>query len=194
MAGMIEQHTAWLELCAAGVRGEEYDWRTAELLSCLRAIEWDVQDLEDHVSIIKGNRAKFEIDDARLTTREELIESVRRKIDNVRETVRQAASSEGGHAAVRAKASGTLASMANKAKQLGKAKGFVKLEEDDRPSAGANGCGSGGGLATAAEGGASSGGGAGANGGGVSSSCGLGPPSTEGVGNGGKKAWWLCCC
>ena len=31
MAGMIEQHTAWLELCAAGQRGEEYDWRTAEV-------------------------------------------------------------------------------------------------------------------------------------------------------------------
>ena len=51
--------TAWLELCAAGQRGEEYDWRTAELLSSLRSIEWDVQDLEDHVSIVEGNRSKF---------------------------------------------------------------------------------------------------------------------------------------
>ena len=121
---MIEQHTAWLELCAAGHFGEEYDWRTAELLSCLRSIEWDLQDLEDHVSIVEGNRSKFAMSDEQLALRKELIESVRRKVDGVRENVREAASSEGGHAAVKAKASGALASMA---KQLGKGKGFVKV-------------------------------------------------------------------
>ena len=109
MAGMIEQHTAWLELCAAGQRGEEYDWRTAELLSCLRSIEWDLQDLEDHLSIVEGNRQKFvELEDSLLDARKAMVESVRRKIDAVRGTVQEAASSE-GHVVARAKATSALA-------------------------------------------------------------------------------------
>lgn len=71
---MVEQHTTWLELLAAGQRGEEYDWRTAELLSCLRSIEWDLQDLEDHLSIVEGNRTKFAtLDDEFIAARKELI-------------------------------------------------------------------------------------------------------------------------
>ena len=71
---MVEQHTTWLELLAAGQRGEEHDWRTAELLSCLRSIEWDLQDLEDHLSIVEGNRTKFAtLDDEFIAARKELI-------------------------------------------------------------------------------------------------------------------------
>jgi hypothetical protein len=71
---MVEQHTSWLELLAAGQRGAEYDWRTAELLSCLRSIEWDLQDLEDHLSIVEGNRTKFaSLDDDFIAARKELI-------------------------------------------------------------------------------------------------------------------------
>ena len=71
---MVKQHTEWLELLAVGQRGEEYDWRTAELLSCLRSIEWDLQDLEDHLSIVEGNRSKFaQLDDDFISARKELI-------------------------------------------------------------------------------------------------------------------------
>ena len=72
---MIKQHTEWLELLAAGQKGgEEYDWRTAELLSCLRSIEWDLQDLEDHLSIVEGNREKYvQLGDSFITSRKELI-------------------------------------------------------------------------------------------------------------------------
>lgn len=123
---MIEQHTQWLELCAAGQRGEEYDWRTAELLSCLRAIEWDLQDLEDHVSIIEGNRSKFEqLDDDFMAKRKALVESVRRKIDFVRESVQEAANAEGGQLAS-SKASRALAAIRAARGQ----KGYGKLKED----------------------------------------------------------------
>ena len=44
-------------------------WTTSELLSGLRSIEWDLQDLEDTVSIVKGNRLKFQLDDADVQAR-----------------------------------------------------------------------------------------------------------------------------
>jgi hypothetical protein len=36
----------------------------AELLSGLRSIEWDLQDLEDTVSIVVGNLAKFGLEES----------------------------------------------------------------------------------------------------------------------------------
>lgn len=191
---MVEQHTQWLELCAAGQRGEEYDWRTAELLSCLRAIEWDLQDLEDHVSIVEGNRAKFEqIDDDFLAKRKALVESVRRKIDFVRESVQEAANAEGGQLAS-SKASRALAAIRAARGQ----KGYGKLKEQ---------AGRGSGVFSA--------------GGGASGSSKSNPPTaSDGApmsrtadGNDshavamastsagrddddfkGGKRWWLCCC
>ena len=100
MASMVEQHTTWLELCAAGQRGEEFDWRTAELLSCLRAIEWDLQDLEDAMSIVEGNRIKFAaINDDALKARKDFIDMVRSKIDGIRTSVQESSKNEGHVAA-----------------------------------------------------------------------------------------------
>jgi len=96
MAAMIEQHATWLELCAAGQRGEEFDWRTAELLSCLRAIEWDLQDLEDAVSIVEGNRKKFSsLDNVAVKGRKDFIDTIRSKIDYIRSSVQASNNSEG---------------------------------------------------------------------------------------------------
>ena len=184
MAGMIEQHTAWLELCASGLRGEEYDWRTAELLSCLRSIEWDLQDLEDHVSIVEGAPTKFsDVSDETLKSRKELIDGVRAKIDVVRENVQEAQSSEGGHAAARAKATTALKNMAK-----GFGKGFVKLKEENaplQPSSSSNGGGTGLGSN-------------GSNGGGAASEPALGMPkglaAREAAEKSKPKPWYLCCC
>lgn len=103
VATLIEQHTTWLELCAQGMRGEEYEWRSAELLSCLRSIEWDLQDLEDTVVIIEGNRPKFDIDDEQLSARKAFIDSMKAKIDSVKEEVTKSASGEGHREAAKGK-------------------------------------------------------------------------------------------
>lgn len=61
---VTQLHTKWEELRASKHGGDEFEWTTSELLSGLRSIEWDLQDLEDTVSIVKGNRVKFQLDDA----------------------------------------------------------------------------------------------------------------------------------
>ena len=62
-------------------------WTTSELLSGLRSIEWDLQDLEDTVSIVKGNRLKFQLDDADVQAREDFIEMTRQQITAMRDQV-----------------------------------------------------------------------------------------------------------
>ena len=195
MAAMIEQHTAWLELCAAGQRGEEYDWRTAELLSSLRSIEWDLQDLEDHVSIIEGARAKFpDFEDDLLAARKQMIESVRRKIDSVRGHIQQAALTTETGAGKAQNAAGKASSAARDALQaLRQGKGFVKLQEDKRegkgcfsaskPSSGNGGSGSNVLLSpTGVADGSSSGAGGGTS------------QSAADVEVSSNKPWFLCCC
>ena len=194
MASMIEQHTAWLELCAAGHRGEEYEWRTSELLSCLRSIEWDLQDLEDAVSIIEGNRQKFsELDDDSVATRRALIDSVRRKIDHVRESVQEAASVEGGHSAS-AKKSSAIPGLKKECR-------YGKLHEDDGGTPKAVGAATAAlaamsaaaRTATACATGSSSGGAVGGGGSGTLS-CEDSAAAMELPDGVQQRRWWLCCC
>ena len=195
LESMVEQHTAWLELLAANQRGEEYDWRTAELLSCIRSIEWDLQDLDDHVSIVEGNRSKFaDIDDDFLASRKELIDSVRRKIDGVREGVQEASQSEGGHAAAVAKASLSSVKMAT---GMGRKGGSYNTLKEEYKGAGCFGASSGA-ASSAPPGDAGGGGGAAAN---ASASPGLPelpayPSSASKADKTSEKAkpWYLCCC
>ena len=135
MATMIEQHTTWLELCAAGQRGEEFDWRTAELLSCLRAIEWDLQDLEDAVSIVEGNRKKFSsLDDEAVKSRKDFIDAVRSKIDDIRTSVQESNSND-GHVAKKGLLSTKMGA------PMASAKGYGKLPSEKAVEAGGGGSG-----------------------------------------------------
>lgn len=191
---MVEQHTLWLELLAEGRRGEEYDWRTANLLSCIRSIEWDLQDLEDHVSIVEGNRSKFSsLGEDFIAERKQLIESVQEKIRDVRASVQEAQSSEGGHAAATAKA--TLSSL--KA-AMGRTRQYGKLKEEYKGSgsfqSGSSHC-----DAAAPPSAISNGRGAGAI-----PSIASDPPALPSYPTGGvmptapaaekKRRWFLCCC
>ena len=69
-------------------------WTTSELLSGLRSIEWDLQDLEDTVSIVKGNRLKFQLDDADVQAREDFIEMTRQQITAMRDQVQGSSAAE----------------------------------------------------------------------------------------------------
>ena len=63
---VVELHKKWSDLATASTRGDEFEWTSSELLSGLRSIDWDLQDLEDTVSILEGNRQKFQLDDAEM--------------------------------------------------------------------------------------------------------------------------------
>ncbi|XP_034127255.1 syntaxin-6 isoform X1 [Drosophila guanche] len=70
----------WRELGEDG--GAEVEWTTTELRNSLRSIEWDLEDLEDTISIVEKNPTKFRIDNRELSSR-------RHFIDNTRDEVKQ---------------------------------------------------------------------------------------------------------
>ncbi|XP_018795772.1 PREDICTED: syntaxin-6 [Bactrocera latifrons] len=71
----------WRELSDSS-GSAEVEWTTTELRNSLRSIEWDLEDLEDTISIVEKNPNKFRIDNRELLSR-------RHFIDNTRDEVRQ---------------------------------------------------------------------------------------------------------
>mmetsp|Transcript_28044 Transcript_28044/g.58959 ORF Transcript_28044/g.58959 Transcript_28044/m.58959 type:complete len:323 (+) Transcript_28044:475-1443(+) len=127
VAVVSQLHVKWTELRVAQHRGDEFEWTASELLSGLRSIDWDLQDLEDTVSIVEGSRHKFNLDDAEVQARKDFIDETRRRINSMRDEVQGTAASSLPSGFSTKKSGGTV--------NLGvgaKAKGYgeVKLDED----------------------------------------------------------------
>ncbi|KAJ1629289.1 syntaxin 6, N-terminal-domain-containing protein [Pavlovales sp. CCMP2436] len=110
-----ELHKRWKEILksATGKESEEYEWTTSELLSGLRSIEWDLQDLEETIRIVQGNRVKFGLTDEEVESRKHFVESTHESIASMRaevsstEPVEPAASKAGAGTKKAAKKAGT---------------------------------------------------------------------------------------
>mmetsp|Transcript_7870 Transcript_7870/g.19530 ORF Transcript_7870/g.19530 Transcript_7870/m.19530 type:complete len:218 (-) Transcript_7870:289-942(-) len=115
---VTQLHTKWEELRATKHGGDEFEWTTSELLSGLRSIEWDLQDLEDTVSIVKGNRLKFQLDDADVQAREDFIEMTRQQITAMRDQVQGSSAAESPGFSTKGGGSGLPS--------IGKSKGYAR--------------------------------------------------------------------
>ncbi|KAM9366025.1 syntaxin-6 [Pholidichthys leucotaenia] len=80
-------HHRWKELLQEGGRAskEEMDWTTNELRNSLRSIEWDLEDLDETISIVESNPKKFNLDVAELTKRKAFISSTRLAVKEMKE-------------------------------------------------------------------------------------------------------------
>lgn len=119
VAVVLDLHKRWKELSAAGAKGDEFDWTTGELLSGLRSIEMDLQDLEDTVSIVEGNREKFQLEQKDVDERKHFIESTRKRIDTLRDEV-QGSAMQASPGFSTAKTKPSLPSIGKKAAGYGK--------------------------------------------------------------------------
>ncbi|XP_040896803.1 syntaxin-6 [Toxotes jaculatrix] len=80
-------HHRWSELLQEGGRAskEEMDWTTNELRNSLRSIEWDLEDLDETISIVESNPKKFNLDAAELSKRKAFITSTRQTVKEMKE-------------------------------------------------------------------------------------------------------------
>ncbi|XP_055364648.1 syntaxin-6 isoform X2 [Betta splendens] len=80
-------HHRWCELLqeGAGASKEELDWTTNELRNSLRSIEWDLEDLDETISIVESNPKKFNLDTAELSKRKEFITKTRQSVKEMKE-------------------------------------------------------------------------------------------------------------
>lgn len=80
-------HHRWSELLqeGGGSSKEEMDWTTNELRNSLRSIEWDLEDLDETISIVESNPRKFNLEAAELTKRKAFITSTRQTVKDMKE-------------------------------------------------------------------------------------------------------------
>ena len=118
---VLELHKKWLALDR---RGDEFEWTSSELLSGLRSIEWDLQDLEDTVSIVEGNRVKFQLEEADVRERKQFIEDTRKQVVAIRDEVQ-------GNSGEMAGFSTSKGSSLPGISSISKAKGYGKVGSED---------------------------------------------------------------
>ncbi|XP_049699751.1 syntaxin-6 [Helicoverpa armigera] len=58
----------------------EVEWTSTELRNALRSIEWDLEDLEDTISIVEKNSSKFKIDNKEISERRSFIEATKQEV------------------------------------------------------------------------------------------------------------------
>nr|XP_019962876.1 PREDICTED: syntaxin-6 [Paralichthys olivaceus] len=80
-------HHRWSELLqqGGGASKEEMDWTTNELRNSLRSIEWDLEDLDETISIVESNPKKFNLDTGELSKRKAFITSTRHTVKEMKE-------------------------------------------------------------------------------------------------------------
>ncbi|XP_050951227.1 syntaxin-6 [Labeo rohita] len=80
-------HQRWMELLqdSGGASKEEVDWTTNELRNSLRSIEWDLEDLDETISIVEANPKKFNLDAMELAKRKAFITSTRQTVREMKD-------------------------------------------------------------------------------------------------------------
>ncbi|KAM5172461.1 syntaxin-10 [Mantella aurantiaca] len=79
----------WCELLQDSnvTSAEEFDWTTNELRNSLRSIEWDLEDLEETISIVEANPKKFKISEVELIERRNFVETTRSSLKEMRDHI-----------------------------------------------------------------------------------------------------------
>ncbi|XP_063055219.1 syntaxin-10 [Engraulis encrasicolus] len=77
----------WEELLQEGtpVSRDELDWSTNELRNCLRAIDWDLEDLHETISIVESNPGKFRLGENELQERMDFVERTRQSVQEMKD-------------------------------------------------------------------------------------------------------------
>ncbi|XP_041912157.1 syntaxin-6 isoform X2 [Alosa sapidissima] len=80
-------HQRWSELLQnpGSSSTEEVDWTTNELRNSLRSIEWDLEDLDETISIVESNPKKFNLDAVELGKRKAFITSTRQTVKDMKD-------------------------------------------------------------------------------------------------------------
>lgn len=93
----------WCELQddPGSITKEELDWTTNELRNSLRSIEWDLEDLEETISIVEKNPKKFKITDDELRERRGFIEKTKQVVREIKDHMASPATKSKEQAKVR---------------------------------------------------------------------------------------------
>eukprot|EP01104_Vermistella_antarctica_P020130 TRINITY_DN83_c0_g1_i1.p1 TRINITY_DN83_c0_g1~~TRINITY_DN83_c0_g1_i1.p1 ORF type:complete len:255 (-),score=52.93 TRINITY_DN83_c0_g1_i1:107-871(-) len=84
VSGVQALFERWQQLVTSGGVGtDEFQWTTNELKSGLESIGWDVQELEETVSIVEKDPQRFNIDDAEIRSRKDFISATKGRVGQI---------------------------------------------------------------------------------------------------------------
>ncbi|XP_044157724.1 syntaxin-6-like [Bufo gargarizans] len=82
--GLFQRWTDLLQDPSIATR-EELDWTTNELRNNLRSIEWDLEDLDETISIVEANPRKFSLNPAEMRQRKAFISETRQCVKEMKD-------------------------------------------------------------------------------------------------------------
>eukprot|EP00033_Pygsuia_biforma_P001284 GCRY01001451.1.p1 GENE.GCRY01001451.1~~GCRY01001451.1.p1 ORF type:complete len:249 (+),score=65.07 GCRY01001451.1:243-989(+) len=87
-------HRRWRELLNTTntSSNEDFTFTTNELNKSLQSIEWDIQDLEETISIVENNPSRYRIGAEEIKQRRFFVENTRRAVQSIQDDLRSGAS------------------------------------------------------------------------------------------------------
>jgi len=64
---------------------DEFKWTTDELNKCLQTIDWDLQDLDETISIVESNPEKFKLDRRELKVRKDFVLQTKGTVEGIKQ-------------------------------------------------------------------------------------------------------------
>jgi len=85
--GVVSLYERWKQLLETTntATNEEFKWTQNELKTGLRSIEWDLNDLEETISVVQNNQNKFRLDGSEIENRRGFVAETKKKIQQIKD-------------------------------------------------------------------------------------------------------------
>jgi syntaxin 6 len=92
VSGVTTLYDRWQELLKSTntAQNDEFKWTTTQIKNGIKSIEWDLQDLEETIGIVEGNRQRFKLDVAEVESRKAFITETKATIKKMKDDLNNA--------------------------------------------------------------------------------------------------------
>jgi len=85
MQGVTTLYERWKDLLETGkTNTDEFKWVANELKNGIKSIEWDINDLDETITIVENNKQKFKMDPVEMQSRKAFVAEIKKKINVVK--------------------------------------------------------------------------------------------------------------
>eukprot|EP00186_Timspurckia_oligopyrenoides_P000038 CAMPEP_0182441556 /NCGR_PEP_ID=MMETSP1172-20130603/530_1 /TAXON_ID=708627 /ORGANISM="Timspurckia oligopyrenoides, Strain CCMP3278" /LENGTH=270 /DNA_ID=CAMNT_0024635911 /DNA_START=121 /DNA_END=933 /DNA_ORIENTATION=+ len=88
------QMNQWQELCASPGDLDNPDWLANSIKGSLRSVEWDLQDLDETITVVESNPVRFSLSSSEISGRRQFVNDIRAQIGEIRTTISDYESSQ----------------------------------------------------------------------------------------------------
>jgi len=87
VSGVTTLYERWQELLKSTntSQNDEFKWTTNQIKNGIKSIEWDLQDLEETIGIVEGNRQRFKLEISEVESRKAFITDTKATIKKMKE-------------------------------------------------------------------------------------------------------------